>query len=396
MEPCWSDYKPQLLIKVYHIITGLDTGGAETMLYKLITRIDQGIFENTVISLTDIGPIGRKLTAVGIPVCSLGMRKGPTGLFRVGYLARRLRHDRPSVVQTWLYHADVAGGLAARAAGGIPVIWNVRQSNLEQAVNKRWTIVLAKLCARLSRRLPTRIVCCSESARTTHIDLGYEESKTVVISNGFDLKAYSADPEARASVRQELGLPVDALLIGRVGRFDPQKDHRNFIRAAEKITAERPDACFLLVGKGVAWENRELSSCIDDTGIRDRYHLLGRRDDIPRLTAAMDIAVSSSCGEGFPNVVGEAMACEVTCVVTDVGDSAYIVGETGRVVPAGDSEALAAACLNLLDMDDSGRKALGQAARARVAKLFNLPVVVKQYEQLYQEILEDVRRHRLF
>jgi len=192
-------------------------------------------------------------------------------------------------------------------------------------------------------------------------------------------------------VCEELGISKDALLIGLVGRFDPQKDHYNFVRAAALLNGHALDAHFLLCGDQVSWENSILTGWIEASGLANRFHLLGRREDITRLTAALDIASSSSYTEGFPNVIGEAMSCGVPCVVTDVGDSALIVGNTGKVVPPKNPEALAAAWGDLIKMGPEYRRQLGSAARRRVEENYSLPAIVSKYENLYKELAGDVR-----
>lgn len=378
-------------IHLTHLITGLNTGGAETMLYKLLSGMDREAFDVRVVSLTDVGPVGEKIRALGVPVRMLGMRRGvpdPRGVWR---LTRWLRKDKPDIVQTWMYHADLVGSLAVRLAGGIPVVWGIHHSNLDPDGNKRTTIWTARACARFSHRVPTRIICCSEASRAVHAALGYAVAKMVVMPNGFDLGAFKPDAAARDAVRRELGIPHWALLIGLVGRFDPQKDHCNFVAAAAKMGAADDQVHFLLCGDRVTWDNAALAGWIEAAGMRPRFHLLGRRDDMPRLTAALDIASSSSYGEGFPNVIGEAMACGVPCAVTDVGDSAYIVGDTSLAVPPRDPDALAASWRKLIQMGAEGRRRLGAAARRRVEERFSLPKVVSQYEELYGEIIEEVR-----
>lgn len=376
-------------MKVLHVITGLGTGGAETMLYRLVSRIDRATFESEVISLIDIGPIGQKIQALGVSVRALGMCPGVPNPLAVLQLAYWLQQDPPQVIQTWMYHADLVGGLAARLAGRIPVAWGIRHSTFEPQTTKRITIWTAMACARLSRWLPARIVCCSEASRRTHAQLGYAADKMVVIPNASDLAVFRPDPAARQSVRQELGIPEKAPLIGLVARFHPQKDHRNFVQAAARLHACVAESHFLLCGDGITWENPELAEWIEAAGIQSQCHLLGRREDIPRLTAAVDIAtISSSYGEGFPNVIGEAMACGVPCVVTDVGDSAIIVGETGVVVPPKDPQALAAGWSQLLlDMSREERLQLGFAARQRILERYSLGKIVEQYERLYKSLV---------
>lgn len=373
-------------LKVLHVITGLHTGGAEIMLYKLLSGMDRRAFEPEVVSLMDSGAVGTKIQGLEIPVTTLGMRRGfanPLDIFR---LAGRIRKSRPHCIQTWMYHADLLGGLAARVAGGVPVIWGIRHSNLDPQSTRRVTRWIARACALLSRRLPAGIVCCSEASRQAHAELGYAADRMTVIPNGFDLSAFRPDRQARLSVRGELGLPPEALLIGLVGRYHPDKGHRCFIQAASQLSSLQPEVHFLLCGTGVTMENPELSLWLREAGILTRCHLLGPREDIPHLTASLDIATSSSNSEGFPNVIGEAMACGVPCVVTDVGDAALIVGDTGLVVPPGHPGALAQSWLQLIKIEPEKRNSLGQAARRRIEEYYNLPLIVNRYEKLYKDL----------
>ena len=375
-------------LQVTHIITDLSTGGAEMMLYKLLTYLDRERFSCNVISLTSDGSMGDKIRGLNVPVQILGMRPGfpdPRAIFR---LAGWLRQTPPDLVQTWMYHADLVGGLAARLAGRTPVIWGIRNSNLDMIYSKRSTRWTVRTCAFLSRWLPQSIVSCSETARRIHIGLGYYSDKLVVIPNGFDLDLFHPDLSARNALRKELGVSPGAPVIGLVGRFDPQKDHQNFIQAAITLSARLSDAHFFLCGEGITRENPLLAGWISSSGLEQKFHLLGQRDDIPRVTAALDIACSASAyGEAFSNVLGEAMACEVPCVVTDVGDSAYIVADTGRVVPPRDPQALANAMLDLLTLSDEQRHKLGAAARRRVEENFEIHAVAQRYESLYRQVV---------
>lgn len=372
-------------MKILYLITGLSTGGAEMMLYKLVSSMDRDKFEMQVVSLTDIGPIGKKIEDLGIPVRPLGMARGIPDPRMVFKLTKLLRLDTPDLIQTWMYHADLVGGLAAKMSGGIPVIWNIRHSNLNPEGNKKTTLWTAKACAILSSLLPSKIVCCSHASKEVHSRLGYNENKMIVIPNGFDLNAFSPSKDARQAIRKELGLAERTMLVGLVARYDPQKDHKNFFQAAGILHKNYPKVHFLLCGDGVTWDNPILKTWIDEADVRPVTHLLGRRDDMSSLQAAFDIASSSSSyGEGFPNVIGEAMACGVACVVTDVGDSARIVGDTGLVVLPKDPDALALAWKELVEIGKDKRQKLGHDARLRIRENFSLLSVVKRYEELYK------------
>ena len=374
--------------RIVHVISGLSTGGAEGMLARLIAALQRSGTAHEVVSLTTVGPVGAKLRAAGIEVAGLEMRSGvpdPRGLTR---LVRLLRERRPALVQTWMYHADLLGGIAARLSGNIPVIWGVRQSDVgaEKPLLKFLARVTNPL---LSRWLPDAIVCCGERARDVHVSFGFAPEKCTVIPNGFDLARFKPDPRAGAALRKELGIPEGAPLVGMVARLHPMKDHGNFMHAAAAVARELPSAVFLLCGDGLAPGARPLQRWMREAGLApDSVRPIGRRDDMEKVYPALTVAVSSSkSGEGFSNVLGEAMACGVPCVATDVGDSALIVGETGRIVPPRDPSALARAVLEFLRIPASERAAAGLSARHRIETRYSLATIAARYEALYAQVL---------
>jgi glycosyltransferase involved in cell wall biosynthesis len=216
-----------------------------------------------------------------------------------------------------------------------------------------------------------------------------------VIPGGFDLREFAPDPAARLSLRRELGIAEDALIIGMASRFHPQKDHHNFIQAATHLRAMIPQVHFVLCGRGVTRNNAQLVEWITEAGIQAHCHLLGERKDIPRLFSAMDIATSSSASEAFPLSVGEAMACGAPCVVTNVGDSAFIVGKTGKVVEPRNPGALAQAWRELIEAGPEARRRLGMAARRRVQQCFALPAIVERYQAIYAQLAAEGRQNVL-
>ncbi len=371
------------MIKVTHIISNLDGGGAETMLYRLLRRIDTARFENEVISLTNVGILADKIRLAGVPVRALGMKRGMPDPFAVLRLQQWIRKSKPQIVQTWMYHANLIGGLASRLVGDMPVVWSIHQANLDPQLNKLLTIWTAKSCARMSRWLPSYIMFVSQASLLLHTRLGYAAKRMEVIPNGFDLHEFKPDSAARLSLRRELEIAEDAVVIGMAAHFRTEKDHRNFIQAAGHVHAVIPDVHFVLCGLGVTRDNQQLVKWIADAGIGSRCHLLGQRSDIRRLFAAIDIATSSSLSEAFPLSVGEAMACGTPCVVTNVGDSALIVGATGRVVAPGNPDELAEAWRELIDSGPGMRRHLGMAARHRVQQHFALSATVERYQAIY-------------
>jgi glycosyltransferase involved in cell wall biosynthesis len=240
----------------------------------------------------------------------------------------------------------------------------------------------------LSPCLAERIVCCSLVSYKFHLVLGYAAEKLLYIPNGFDTERFRPDPASRVSVRSELGLPPETRLIGYVARYDPQKDHDTFLAAARKLAATDPDTHFVLCGSEITPHNTDLVAAIRRHGIADRCHLLGMREDMPRITASLDLATTASAyGEAFPLVIGEAMACGVPCVVTEVGDSPLIVGETGAAIPPRDPDALSDGWRRLLSLSAEARKVMGERARTRIIEDFSLRQTTRAYEDLYMSVV---------
>jgi glycosyltransferase involved in cell wall biosynthesis len=363
-------------------------------LYKLLSRMDRSRFRNSVVSMTDNGPIVSKIRELGIPVFTLGMNFGvpnPLGLFR---LVRLLRKQRPVLLQTWLYHADFLGLLAGKLARLPQVVWNVRCSDMDMQRYSKVSALVIRILATLSS-VPEAVVVNSESGCEFHKRLGYRPRRWVLIHNGFDLDHFCPDAVARIRFRQELGLPEDAMLIGLVARFDPMKDHATFLKAAHLLLENDNRVHFVLVGRDITWEKINLTAAIQSGHYSERFHLLGERDDVSHIMAALDMATSSSSSEGFPNTIGEAMACGVPCVVTDAGDSALLVGDTGRVIPINNSQALAEGWKQMLNLNGSERRQLGIAARCRIEEKFSLSTIVTRYEEFYQRSVNNVRNRRI-
>ena len=344
-------------------------GGAEQMLLKLTAHMDRKRFHSVVVSMTDVGPVGKKLLERGIPVYALGMRLGRPNPFGLVKLLRLLKTENPDLIQTWLYHADLLGFIAGKMAGIKRIVWGLRCSNMELKNYRFLTSLTIKVCRRLSFFVDAIVVNSREGA-LFHKQLGYSKKKTILIPNGFDLDHFKPDEEARNWLRNELSLPSEATLIGLIARFDPMKDQANFLEAASLVFCPEGKVFFVMVGKGIDAANQDLLAVIPEK-IKKYVYLLGLRHDIPRITAGLDIAISSSAyGEGFPNTIGEAMACGIPCVATDVGDSSFILGPTGIIVPPRDAAALAAGLRTLLASGKTGRQRLGKQARIRVRQRY--------------------------
>ena len=372
-------------MKVLHVITGLRPGGAELTLAKLVGALDQTSHHSTVVSLGRSGPVGDAIAALGVPVVALGGRAGVPEPRLVTRLRRLIDDLSPDVVQTWLYHADLVGGLAARWSG-VPVVWGVHQDCPDPRRTKRRTLAVARMCAYLSSRVPATIVCCSPVARDGHVQLGYDAKRMVVVPNGFDLDRFRPDAAAGARLRSELGLAPTTRLVGLYARLDPLKDHATFLAAAATMARADSNVHFVLAGDGVETGAEALAACDHDPDLRGRCTLLGRRSDMPELTAALDVAVSASRREGFSNTIAEAMACEVPVVATDVGYAAKLLDGYGALVPAGDADALATAMLRTLALDPAERQRLGSAARVSLAARFSISAMADGYMAAWSSV----------
>jgi glycosyltransferase involved in cell wall biosynthesis len=353
------------------------------MLVKLVGALDPKRFENHVISLIERGPLAADLEALGVPVLSLDMRSklDPRPIARLTGIVRR---QRPDVIQTWLYHADFAGLVVAAVLRRTNrLLWNVRCSDMDFAVaQEQGTAWLVRRLANLSP-WPAGVIVNSHAGRLHHERLGYRPRRWIEIPNGFDLAHWHPDADAAARLRAELGLPADAPLVGMCARVAPMKDHATFLATIGILRTRFPGVRGVLAGRGT----EALARRVAELGLAANVTVLGERSDLPNLLPGLDVfCLSSAFGEGFANVLGEAMASGVPCVATNVGDAADIVGETGRIVPPRQPDALAGALGEMLVMSTSQRRVLGARARSRIEDRYGLTGIARQYADIYAAV----------
>ena len=376
------------MIRILHVITGLNQGGAEGMLVRLLRGLDRGIFDQKVVSLTDRGVFGETIEAAGISLANLGM----TGFQTIPRTLQRLRSIiatyRPDIVQTWLYHADLVGLVAAKLSGDAAVVWNIRCAGLAPGDAPRSTHWLIRLLARLSY-MPEVVLFNSVAGQRSHRAIGYRPRAELTIPNGFDLQTWRPDARSRMEFREEVGVKGSTFLVGMAARYHHIKDHRCFFGAAARIRASRADARFVLAGPGIAWSNDSLAADIERFGLRDCVILLGSRSDMVGMMAGLDCLVLTSTSEGFPNVIGEAMASGVPCVTTDAGDAGLIMASTGSVVPVGDAGGIADGVLALMARTPEERAILAARCRVRIEENFAIERVLACYADLYKELHEQ-------
>jgi len=380
-------------MKILYIISGLSTGGAEMMLYKLLSVIDRDIFEPVIISLTDEGSLGNNIKNLNIPVYKMEMKAGFPNPFKVWRFVQLIRKINPELVQGWMYHGNLAALLAKWVLPNrVFLLWNIRHTPDDLKKEKRLTALVIRLGAKFSSH-PDRIIFNSNVSEQKHELLGYNNKNKSIIPNGFNCEQFKPSVNAKSKLRHSLGLKKDTLLIGLVARYHIMKDHVTFLHSAGKLNKTYPEIHFVLVGQGVDKDNHLLIKLIEDLKITKNVHLLGEHMDVEEITAGLDIACSSSSrGESFSNAIGEAMACGIPCIVTDVGASAWMVGETGIVVKPGDRKAFADAMITLIKMSSEERLRLGKLARDRIIKNFSLNLIVKRYEDMYKN-LQNIKKH---
>lgn len=370
--------------RIAHVVIGLNVGGAELMLQRLVlysSKKEQ--FEHFVISLTDLGVTGPKLQEQGIKVYSLGMTSLSNICSTVFKLRSLLKKINPDVVQTWMYHADFLGGLAAKSLGVKNIIWGIRNTDVKSSASTQ-TVYLSKLCAKLSHIIPTKIVCVAEKAKQYHIDIGYDENKIEVIPNGFDLSKFYFNSALRSSMRKELSIAKEELVIGHIGRFNPAKNQIKFIEACISLLEKGFKFKVIMAGRNIDLDNQQINLVLKDNKYKEHFIFLGEIANTPSFYCAIDVFCLCSYSEGFPNVLGESMACENVCLSTDAGDAKLIMAPFGFDIKSPSAEDIAEAIeCNILLSTNIDFKTIGKNNRKKVEEHYSINSVIKRFESLY-------------
>lgn len=373
-------------MKILHVITDLDRGGAEIMLARILPLLRTAGCQQQVICLSGPGNIGKIIQENGFPVSYLNMKRSVPDLFAWIRLVKMIRLEQPDLIHSWLYHADLYVSLADLFVQK-PLVWGLHNSTLGTKSN-RITRVIVRILSKLSHLVPRRILSCSKEAMKVHQALGYRPDIMRFVPNGFDTVTFKPDLHKRMVLRNELRLSDQQILVGNISRFDPQKNHTGLIECWGMLAVSRPDVRFLLAGKGLDAGNPVIRDLLRSAGIDDKTILLGIREDVPALLNALDLFVfSSNSGEAFPLIIGEAMSSGILCVGTKVGDTADLIGPCGRVVEPDDIPALLQACLEMLALSEEEKKELREDSRRRIKEQFSLEKMSQGYLAVYREIL---------
>jgi len=377
-------------MRILHIISGLRRGGAESILYRLCQHDKEN--RHVIISLTDSQDDGMIHNKNNVSVHKLNFSNRKINLFELFKLYKHIKKIKPDVVQTWMIHADMIGGIVARLAGVNNIFWSVHYTNLVKGKSKRLTILLTKINAFLSYFIPKKIIYCAEKSKEVQESLGFKKTKGVVIQNGYDVESFVQNTSLGLKFRNELDIHPEAFVIGHVGSYHPLKDQANLVEALSLLDQRGFNFYAAFAGDNLDNNNSYLVSLLKNKGLSNRVHLLGRRNDIISIMNGIDLFILSSESEAFPNVLNEAMACGTPCVSTDVGDASIILGDTGWIVPSKDSESLYSSVIKAAQEKESNHRSWSQrsiACRQRIVQKFSLEKMVKKYKEVWMSLKED-------
>ncbi len=377
-------------MRILHIISGLRRGGAESILYRLCQHDKEN--RHVIISLTDSQDDGMIHNKNNVSVHKLNFSNRKINLFELFKLYKHIKKIKPDIVQTWMIHADMIGGIVARLAGVNNIFWSVHYTNLVKGKSKRLTILLTKINAFLSYFIPKKIIYCAEKSKEVQESLGFKKTKGVVIQNGYDVESFVQNTSLGLKFRNELDIHPEAFVIGHVGSYHPLKDQANLVEALTLLDQRGFNFYAAFAGDNLDNNNSYLVSLLKNKGLSNRVHLLGRRNDIISIMNGIDLFILSSESEAFPNVLNEAMACGTPCVSTDVGDASIILGDTGWIVPSKDSESLYSSVIKAAQEKESNHRSWSQrsiACRQRIVQKFSLEKMVKKYKEVWMSLKED-------
>lgn len=381
------------MVRIAFILRAPEIGGAERQLVELLKGFDRSRFQSTVFLFYKDGLLRREFESIpGVTLYDLDKKNRWDMAGFARRLRRGVRQVRPHVLYGCLGVANELALIVGRLEG-VKVIWSLGAAFTDLSLYDWTARPMFEVGKRMSR-YPDRIVINSHAGLEYHRAQGWDISKMDVIPNGFDTVRFVRDPEAGAAVRRELGISPDATVVGMCARVDPIKNHDLLLAAAQHLTTRYPHLHFVCVGGGPPELRARLERDSDARGLASRVLWTGPRNDTPAVFNAFDLHCLCSLGEGLPNAVGEAMACEVPNVVTDVGDAARVVGETGRAVPSNDAPALTAALEAMVVLTHEQRRALGIRARQRIVDEYRAELLVQRTADLVTRLAQDARTPR--
>ncbi len=378
-------------MRILHIINDRNVGGAQSVLKSLIENWEFEEDEHLVLHLLNKNDQNNLIQINRGAFKDAGFQKGKFSLIPIINIFHAFIQFKPDIIQTWLYHSDLAGSMLPIIFWKTPIIWGIHHTTSDQSSVSISTWQIIRVLARISKYVPSKIICCTESAKRTHISLGYDAKKLVTINNGVDVSRFVPSFLGKQYIKEKHNLPKEKILIGMFARFHPQKDYSNLLSAAKILLQNEPDVHFILAGYLVDDKNESLTQEIKRLNIEKSIHLLGVQNDLEKLYPAMDIVtLTSAFGEALPVTICEAMSCGIPCVATDVGDVKMVIGDTGYVVQPGNSEELARAWKKVIKLSGEEYKILSEQSRNRIVELYNTKTMVQKYREVY---LNEINKH---
>jgi glycosyltransferase involved in cell wall biosynthesis len=375
------------MVRILFLIRSLNPGGAERQLIELVRGMDKNRFQVRVATFYNGGKLRPELEEIPHTKVYSLKKSGRWDLIPFLHrLNQLLVREQSDVIYSYMDTANLFG-LWAGKRHRARVVWGLR-AGYKDFSQYDWTAGAVYRLSALSSRFADLVICNSWTASKVHPKHGYAKQNIAVVPNGIDVEKFKPDATAGQKLRDEWNLPSGKKVIGIVGRLDPVKGHTTFFKAARELSEKRPDVHFVCVGSGSAEYKAFLQEWVASQKLSRRVTWSDARLDMPAVYNALDILTSASSSESFPNVIGEAMACGLPCVVTDVGDSSRIVGDSGLVIPPGDTDALTAAWERLLDYSPQELSSLGVAARRRIETEFTLETMVRSTEQLLEGLVQ--------
>ena len=379
-------------IKIIHIINNLSTGGAERMLFNLISCIHMNSFDISVFSLQGKGELSVEIEKLGIPIFYFGIFRKRDFVFKFLKLMLAIIKFKPDLVQTWLYQSNIIGGVATKIVSSSKIIWSLHATILKPGLTKKSTKFIIKLSSILSGFIPDKIICCSHSSYNDHKVIGFKENKMIVIPNGINTTEYNFTNSNEFYLNSKLNIINEKVkYIGMVGRYHKMKRHDIFFHAAKIVSDKYPFLRFIICGYKINKTNQVLMKLINSFEIGTKIYLLDNITTMPELYSSLDVLVTtSSYGEAFPLTICEAMACKIPVLSTDVGDSAYIINDLNMIIPINEPILLAEKIEKIILLDTMSLNKIGEKNRTRIKNLFDINEVAKLYKNQYLQLLNNI------
>ena len=371
--------------RVLHVIYSLGQGGAERTLTNICLKSKKHIHH--IVCLTTKSFYSNLLEENNIKIYELNMNKfyflfiAPIKFYSI------LRKIKPEIVQTWMYHSDLFGGIIARLAGIKIVLWNVRSSSFKVPEITYSSLLASRINSLISWFIPTNIICCGKYAAQCHVNQGYESSKIKIIFNGVNTKLFAPNNENRSLVRKKYRIKPDTILLGMVARYTPVKDHRTLLKALSLLNNLKQKWICILSGRGMDHNNYELLEMINSLKLSKKVILIGTQININEIYNALDLHILTSTSEGFPNCLIEALSSGIPCISTNVGDAKYILKDVGWIVNPSNPYQLAEVLKKFFNLTESERKKISEFSRNRIKSEFSLAKLIENYDDLYSEFL---------